>query len=1130
MTLQLVDSSPSSSSTCSHKYDVFLSFRGQDTRHGFTGHLYNTLVQSGFTTFKDDDELRRGELIATALLRAIEESKLSLIVFSESYASSRWCLDELVHIIECKRWKNQMVHPIFYKVNPSDVRHQTGKYGEALARHELRFEDDKDRVLRWRAALKEAADLSGSHFSGLGYEYEYEFIGEVVREISSRVKRGTKLNMPECQVGLDLRLRHMLEILDVEANDVRMVGIWGIGGIGKTTVAKAVYNEIAHKFDGCCFLADVRKGSEQHGGLVKQQNKLLSSIVRLKELKINNLHEGATILRKTLRQKRILLVVDDVSKEEQLKNLVGGTDWFGRGSRIIITTRDKRLLTVHGVNPIYNATELVYDEGFELFCSIAFKTKRDLYDSEKLLVDTVVEYAQGVPLALEVVGSNLSTRPLRRWQDMIDCYKRCQPEGIQGILKVSYDGLEDTVKEVFLDIACFFKGWNTNDVIKILEGCGRINAMESIAILEEKALITAPEFGQISMHDLLEEMGKEAVDNQEKDPRKRSRLWNHTDVLQVLTENSGTSKIEGIIVKMPTEVAAIHLHPKCFKRMENLKIFININGRFVGKVDYYPKQLRVLDWPECPLQYLPSNLDMKKMIHLKMPGSHISHLGEGIKGMQNLTSLNLGECKFLTQIPDVSGSPNLKILDLGYCTSLVDVHPSVGSLEKLVELNLELCSNLVKLPENVHWRSLEYLNLSWCSRLESFPEIVGEMKCMKELILWDAGIKALPSSIRNLINLEELTINKCRNLTGLPCSMYELHKLRKVAVVKCQKLVTFPNNVSHDDHGHSFSGCRPMDNLDCPCDHFSARGCNLSNADFMASLDCASTLSHIDFSGNPFVVLPECIKDFVNLRRLNLSDCRWLVEIPELPPGMVELDVRDCVSLQRISKLSNILERQESQMIKEMDLTNGWRLCQNLVEMANEEYDEAGAHFFCCLLSSQLSEFRIRFPVPRSEVPKWFTCQMDFKGHRGFEFLIETLPNFKWDSTGLALCVSVDNKRLSFELYIYINEILVVSQEAGYVASDNVLVQYIPFHEMWQFDYRRPLPPFTCRLIISESYHLTQPLKSCGVHLVMPPNEDVCMQLICAENFHSNMSWDERHENKNWENYGPKQGECSAPT
>ncbi|XP_062024565.1 TMV resistance protein N-like [Rosa rugosa] len=631
-------------STRSYTHDVFLSFRGEDTRYNFTGHLHRNLVQRGINTFIDDDDLPRGKEISEALLRAIEGSKHSLIVFSKNYASSKWCLDELVHILGCRRSKKQMVWPIFYKVDPSDVRHQTGTFGEALAEHERRFEDDKNKVLRWRAALSEAANLSGWHFPG-GHEYEYEFIEKIVEEVSAQVKEPTYLDVAKCPVGIHSRVQGMLEMLDVGGSDVRMVGMWGTGGIGKTTIAKAVYNTIVRKFECHCFLAKVREESEQHGGLVKLQNIILSKILG-GQPEVINVDEGINLLRERLRNKRILLILDDVNKSDQLDKLAGAPDWFGRGSRIIITTRDKRLLTVHEVNPIYKARELDHHEGCELFSSNAFKKKRNLDDNEKLLVRTVVEYAQGLPLALEILGSHLYGRPIDDWQAMLDGYKRNLPKDIRDILKVSYDGLEEIVKEVFLDIACFFKGWKVNDVIQILEACDRNNPKLSIKVLEEKALINFDRYGEIWMHDLLEDMGKDIVQQESTEPGERSRLWHHKDVQEVLTENTGTSKTEGIVIKMPT-ADEICLNPKCFKKMRNLKIFININGWFCGKVDYYQNQLRLLEWRDCSLKFFPRNFNMKNIIQLNMPRSCISRFEVFIY----FQDFNLLKSLYLTNFP-----------------------------------------------------------------------------------------------------------------------------------------------------------------------------------------------------------------------------------------------------------------------------------------------------------------------------------------------------------------------------------------------------------------------------------------------------------------------------------------------
>ena len=149
----------SSSSTHRWSYDVFLSFRGEDTRYGFTGHLYKALCDIGIYTFIDND-LRRGEEISEELLKTIERSMISVVVFSKNYAESHWCLDELVKIMEC-RTNGQLVLPVFYKVNPSDVRKQTGNFAAAFTKLEINF---NNKVQSWRTALRDAASLSGWHY------------------------------------------------------------------------------------------------------------------------------------------------------------------------------------------------------------------------------------------------------------------------------------------------------------------------------------------------------------------------------------------------------------------------------------------------------------------------------------------------------------------------------------------------------------------------------------------------------------------------------------------------------------------------------------------------------------------------------------------------------------------------------------------------------------------------------------------------------------------------------------------------------------------------------------------------------------------------------------------------------
>jgi len=168
MAMQLPSSSSSSSFSNDFIYDVFISFRGTDTRFGFTGNLYKALSDKGIHTFIDDKELQRGDEITPSLLKSIENSRIAIVVFSEDYASSSFCLDELFHIIHYFKAKGRLVLPVFYDVEPSHVRHHSNKYGEALVEFEERFQKNNvnmERLQKWKIALNQAANLSGHHFN-----------------------------------------------------------------------------------------------------------------------------------------------------------------------------------------------------------------------------------------------------------------------------------------------------------------------------------------------------------------------------------------------------------------------------------------------------------------------------------------------------------------------------------------------------------------------------------------------------------------------------------------------------------------------------------------------------------------------------------------------------------------------------------------------------------------------------------------------------------------------------------------------------------------------------------------------------------------------------------------------------
>ncbi|XP_034674118.1 TMV resistance protein N-like [Vitis riparia] len=228
-------------SSSQKSYDVFLSFRGDDTRNNFTAHLLQALRNKGINTFFDEDKLEKGRVISPALITAIENSMFSIIVLSENYASSRWCLEEMVKILECNRSKEERVLPIFYNVDPSDVRNHRGKFGEALAKHEENLEENGERVKIWRDALTEVANLSGWDSRNRN---EPLLIKEIVGKLLKKLLNTSTSDTEENLVGIKYRIQKLRLLLCLQSDDVRMVGICGMGGLGKTTLARAIYREV----------------------------------------------------------------------------------------------------------------------------------------------------------------------------------------------------------------------------------------------------------------------------------------------------------------------------------------------------------------------------------------------------------------------------------------------------------------------------------------------------------------------------------------------------------------------------------------------------------------------------------------------------------------------------------------------------------------------------------------------------------------------------------------------------------------------------------------------------------------------------------------------------------------------
>ncbi|KAK2367511.1 TMV resistance protein N [Trifolium repens] len=741
--------------------------------------------------------------------------------------------------MKCNKTKGCLVLPIFYDVEPTHVRHQTGNYGEAISNHIERFQNNKEkyddnmkRLHKWKIALNQAANLSGHHFNPRN-AFEYQFTQEIVKYVSNKISR-VPLHIADYPVGLQRRMLKVNSLLKVRSNDeCNMLGIYGPGGLGDSS-------------------------------------------------------KGIPIIRKRLHRKKVLLILDDIDELKQLQALAGGLDWFGVGSRVIVTTRDKHLLENHGIEVTYEIDEFDKGEALELLRWQAFKSKQ-VDSSYENILSRAVNYASGFPLALEVLGSNLFGKPVEQWNSLLDQYEKIPNRKIQKILKVSFDALEEEEQSVFLDIACCFKWYDLKEVEDIL--CAHYGRYMKyhIGVLVEKSLVKINHSGVVILHDLIEDMGKEIVRQESpNEPGKRSRLWFHEDIFQVLEKNSGTSQIKIIHLNFPLSEEIVEWTGDELKKMENLKTLV-VKTSFYPKPDLqdipsdfrpknFPNSLRVLEWPN--LQDIPSDFRPKNFSICKLPNSGLTSLNRMI--YLSLKVLCLDYSQSLIQISDISGLRNLEELSFQWCESLLTIHESVGFLNKLKILNALCCTKLESFPP-IQLPSLQELYLSHCNSLKKFPEILGKMENIETIYLYCPCLEELPDSFQNLTGLEDLTLSGSKVLLRLPCSVLMMPKLLSIYVDECHLLPI---------------QCDKPNSMVCSnVQSITLAECNLNDESLPIALKWFANERDLILSRNNFTILPLCIKEHGSLESLILDDCKFLQEIRGIPPNLKYLSLENCDSL-----------------------------------------------------------------------------------------------------------------------------------------------------------------------------------------------------------------------------------------
>ncbi|KAL4597619.1 hypothetical protein ACB092_11G002700 [Castanea dentata] len=578
---------------------------------------------------------------------------------------------------------------------------------------------------------------------------------------------------------------------------------------------------VSKKFEARGFIEDIRKKFEKNGCVPLQQN-IINEVLMENILKIGEEYDGVLQIKDRLCRKRVLLVLDDVHEVKQLRMLARECNWFGPGSRIIITTRDAHVLKAHQVNEIYEVKGLNDEDARQLFCLKAFE-KKHVPDDYIELSNRFLNYASGLPLALEVLGSFLFGKSTIEWKNELERLQKFPDEDILRVLEISFNGLQKPQKEIFLYIACFFNNQKEDYVIRILDILG-LYPIIGLKELADKSLLKIMDNDVVWMHDLLGEMGRNMV-RQEclDDPGKRSRLWDYEDINEVLKKNKGTETLKAMdIVSTCNEQQDGRWNPGAFLKINNLK-FLRIDGTLYVPT-HLPNDLRILDWISYPSESLPSSFQLDELVQLYLQESKIQQLWKGIKNFDKLKFIDLTDSVDLFITPDFTGVPNLEKLVLVRCTNLRAFHPSIGILKKLVELNLQDCERLIRLPRKFGMEPLVTFEISNCPKLKTIPKPVANPKFVHELFLDRTAIVNLiknlpetlwiikgleildlskvcieepPSSIERLTGLTSLTLRYCENLVSLPNTICNLKLLKSLDLFGCLKFRNLPKNLGN---------------------------------------------------------------------------------------------------------------------------------------------------------------------------------------------------------------------------------------------------------------------------------------------------------------------------------------------
>ncbi|CAL1358647.1 unnamed protein product [Linum trigynum] len=905
-------------------YEVFLNFRGADVRYSFANTLNTFLLKYGIRTFFDETEIREGEEMDPKLIKSIEQSKIYIPIFSPAYASSWWCLRELAHMVKCyEHGKGHIILPIFYMVKTGDVMHQQGPFEKSF--RQLAEKYDSETITEWKKALKTVGELKGWTVSPS--TRQGDTIDEVFSLVRSHLMENYKLVTGQL-VGIDPHIKQVKRLLK---KGVKLVGIQGMSGMGKTIIARAVYNSVSAYFDRCCFVEDVRDILSKSDGIITLQNKILSDILRC-HTKVRDSSQGIQSIKdRVCCWDNILIVLDNVDERFVFADTLGDLTHFRSNSRFIITTVDERVFQKFQEYELYQPKGMNPDIALQPISRHAFGSDYPPQDYISRS-ENFVKVASGLPLAVKAIGSLLFRKDDSFWDAMWPRLQDIPAIEVQKRLKIIYMELTPEEKHIFLDIACYFIG-EPYDQSSYLWSDSNLHALIAIDTLCLKSLIKINERNEFWMHDQYKILGRDIV--REEDilkPWKRSRMWSNEEVLDMLRDKEGTERLEVLRVDMRGEDFELTL--KEFQKLSGLRYLEVYSGRLTGDFRKILPNLRWLRLHGCRSIHNAFNVNKLVILDLhRCPVSDDWKSWKGIKEGHRLKVINVSFSYKMRKVPDLCGCRSLEQINFSYCSEMGgELH--IGNFKNLRVLDIAM-TKITKLTGDIGiLQNLQEIRAA-NSSLREIPAGIGKLSSLEILDLGELQIEVpeLPTSLKqltlssprvpNLLKLENLEkLSLICDGRKIPGNMWKLSKLKDLALLEVGngEDALDPNDQNNNSRPTLPSslntlliwGCEPLERLP-----------NLANLGNLMKLDLRDIgvheiaglgelrmLENFQLWNASSLLNLDCLEHLELLKNLWVNGCPLLRELPSFSnlTKLQELRIFDCPLLSEIQGLGELVE------------------------------------------------------------------------------------------------------------------------------------------------------------------------------------------------------------------------------